>query len=68
MKKPSVLLLIWLAALSLLLAPAAAFGIDVGDKAPLFAGNSSQGKVQLTDYLGKKHVVLALYFAVFTPV
>ncbi len=68
MKKPSVAMLIWLAVLSLLLAPAAAFGIDVGDKAPRFAGNSTQGTVQLTDYLGKKHVVLALYFAVFTPV
>ena len=68
MKKPSVVMLIWLAALSLLLAPAAALGLDVGDKAPQFAGNSTQGKVQLNDYLGKKHVVLALYFAVFTPV
>ena len=68
MTKPSVVMLIWLAALSLLMSPAAAFGIDVGDKAPLFAGNSTQGKVQLADYLGKKHVVLALYFAVFTPV
>ncbi len=52
----------------LLIIPAASFGLDVGEKAPLFGEESNQGFVQLADYLGKKNVVLALYFAVFTPV
>ena len=48
--------------------PADSLGLDVGDKAPLFTGNSTQGKVSLADFVGRKNVVLALYFAVFTPV
>jgi hypothetical protein len=68
MKKLKTVLLISCFVLILLWIPAASFGLDVGDKAPLFGGNSTQGKIQLTDLLGKKNVVLALYFAVFTPV
>jgi hypothetical protein len=52
----------------LLMAPAASLALEIGDKAPPFVGNATQGKIQLTDYLGKKNVVLALYFAAFTPV
>jgi peroxiredoxin Q/BCP len=48
--------------------PLSTFALEVGDKAPLFEGASTQGDIRLTDYLGKKNVVLALYFAVFTPV
>ena len=48
--------------------PAAAFGLEVGDKAPAFTGESTQGTISLGDFTGKKNVVLALYFAVFTPV
>ena len=55
-----------LAALTAL--PTGALALDVGDKAPLFTGNSTQGTIALADYQGKKNVVLALYFAVFTPV
>lgn len=51
-----------------MLIPGLSFGLDVGDNAPPFAGNSTQGNIQLNDFLGKKNVVLALYFAVFTPV
>jgi peroxiredoxin len=54
--------------MNLLWMPAVSFGLDVGDKAPLFSGDSTQGKIQSADYLGKKNVVLALYFAIFTPV
>ena len=68
MKKTTMAFLILLSLLVLLGAPAASFALDVGDKAPLFSGNSTQGKIQLTDYLGEKNVVLALYFAIFTPV
>jgi hypothetical protein len=51
-----------------LIAPAASLALEIGDKAPPFVGNATQGKIQLTDFLGKKNVVLALYFAAFTPV
>ena len=54
--------------LTLMLTPAVSFALDVGDKAPLFSGNSTQGDIELSEYVGKKNVVLALYFAVFTPV
>ncbi len=48
--------------------PAYASGLQVGDKAPLFETDSSQGMIRLADFSGKKHVVLALYFKDFTPV
>ena len=68
MKNRHTALLTVLAMLALWLAPAGAFAVNVGDKAPPFAGSSTRGDVQLSDYLGKKNVVLALYFAAFTPV
>ena len=49
-------------------APLAAVAVEVGEKAPLFEGVSTVGDIRLADYIGKQHVVLALYFAVFTPV
>lgn len=54
--------------LSLLLVPTQLFALGLGDKAPVFTTPSSQGEISLADYEGKKHVVLALYFAVFTSV
>jgi ABC-type multidrug transport system permease subunit len=57
-----------LLALCLFLMPATSFALSVGDKAPAFATPSSQGGISLADYRGKKHVVLALYFAIFTSV
>ena len=54
--------------LSLLLVPTHLFALGVGDKAPAFTTPSSQGEISLADYKGKKHVVLALYFAIFTSV
>ena len=44
-----------------------AYGVNVGDQAPLFEGASTQGTIRLSDYLGKKVVVLAFYFKDFTP-
>lgn len=41
--------------------------LEVGEKAPLFEAQSTQGVTRLADFLGKKHVVLAFYFADFTP-
>ena len=49
-------------------APAISFALNAGEKAPPFAGVSTQGEVALDAYKGKKNVILALYFAVFTPV
>ncbi|MBT8346864.1 MAG: redoxin domain-containing protein [Desulfofustis sp.] len=54
--------------LCLLLMPASSFALSVGDKAPAFKTPSSQGEISLADYRGKKHVILALYFAIFTSV
>ena len=48
--------------------PLPAVALEVGERAPLFEGDSTMGKIRLADYRGKQHVVLALYFAVFTPV
>jgi len=44
------------------------FALTTGDKAPLFEAPSTQGKISLAEFQGKKHVVLALYFADFTRV
>ncbi len=56
------------AAVLLLLFPAAASALEVGDTAPLFEAPSTRGVVRLADYRGKANVVLAFYFADFTPV
>ena len=54
--------------LMVLATPLAVVAVEVGERAPLFEGASTVGDIRLADYLGKQHVVLALYFAVFTPV
>jgi len=54
--------------LALFLSPAAAMAVDAGEKSVDFSGESTAGKVKLSDYLGKKNVVLALFFRAFTPV
>ena len=68
MKKTKTSGIFFLCLCMLLVAPAASLALEIGDKAPQFVGNATQGKIQLTDYFGKKNVVLALYFAAFTPV
>jgi len=40
--------------------------LDVGNKAPIFEAPSTLGDIRLADYSGKKHVVLAFYYADFT--
>lgn len=52
----------------LLTLPVISFGLEVGDKAPSFTGNSNQGQITLDDFIGKENVVLAFYYAAFTPV
>jgi len=68
MKFSTVTFRLTLVLLTLLMIPSLSFGLGVGDQAPLFGEDSTQGFIQLADYLGNKNVVLALYFAVFTPV
>jgi peroxiredoxin len=47
--------------------PAHAAGLNVGDKAPDFTLPDQTGnKVKLSDFLGKKNVVLAFYVLAFT--
>lgn len=64
MKKLVLLVVI----LSIIIGVANGFALEAGDKAPLFKAESTQGTISLNDYLGKKNVVLAFYFADFTPV
>ena len=47
--------------------PLLALALGAGEKAPHFEGASTQGIIRLSDYLGKKVVVLAFYFKDFTP-
>jgi peroxiredoxin Q/BCP len=50
----------------LLLLPLPAFGLNVGEKAPLFEAPSTHGTISIADYVGKKVVILAFYFKDFT--
>jgi hypothetical protein len=59
------LVLIMIAALSLMVSPVLA--LSVGDKAPGFTAQTNQGEVSLADYLGEKNVILTFYFAIYTP-
>jgi thioredoxin-dependent peroxiredoxin len=53
-------------ALSLIALPAGA--LEVGDKAPDFELQSSQaGKFKLSDYAGKKNVLVQFYVLDYTP-
>jgi hypothetical protein len=54
--------------LAIFLTPAASSGLEVGHKAPALIGESTHGTIRLADFAGRQHVILALYFAIFTPV
>jgi peroxiredoxin len=41
--------------------------LEADKKAPVFEVPSTHGLAKLTDYFGKKHVVLAFYYADFSP-
>jgi len=60
--------LVALFSIFLILFPVLATALEVGDKAPQFEAISDKGPISLQDYRGKKNVVLAFYFADFTPV
>lgn len=59
------LVLVLAAALILVTSPVLA--LSVGDQAPAFTAQTNQGEVSLADYLGKQNVILAFYFAIYTP-
>ncbi len=52
----------------MILVPALSSALSTGDKAPGFEADSTQGTVILSEFEGRKNVVLALYYADFTPV
>ncbi len=61
---------IWVIGCFLLTFLVAAFdtlALGVNEKAPLFEAVSTQGTIRLSDYMGKKPVVLAFYIKDFTP-
>ncbi len=60
--------LLYLMTAFFLVVPSWALSLDVGDTAPVFQAPSTLGLIDLKDYAGKKNVVLALYYADFTPV
>ena len=51
---------------ALLVAPGSALAVSVGDKAPGFTVISNKGEVSLDEFIGKKNVILAFYFAINT--
>jgi len=59
------LALVLAAALMLVASPVLA--LSVGDQAPGFTAQTSQGEVSLADFLGEKNVILTFYFAIYTP-
>ncbi len=54
-------------AAALILAASPVLALSVGDQAPAFSAQTNQGEVSLADYQGKKNVILAFYFAIYTP-
>jgi peroxiredoxin len=49
--------------------PAVSAGVEVGDKAPDFElPSTTGGKIRLSDFVGKKNVVLEFYVLDFSPV
>jgi P pilus assembly chaperone PapD len=60
--------LVWIfVLLALAFLPSQSVGLTIGEKAPLFEASSTQGTIRLSDFQGKKVVVLAFYIKDFTP-
>ena len=57
-----------LTAVSILFGSFTAQALEIGQKAPLFQAESQNGPVELVQILTEKNVVLAFYYADFTPV
>jgi len=52
----------------LIAVPSISSALEAGERAPDFEAPSTHGNVILSGFQGKNHVVLALYYADFTPV
>ena len=52
--------------LLLLAAAVPAVALEAGDRAPDFEAESTTGTIRLSDFAGKKNVVLAFYYKDFT--
>jgi peroxiredoxin Q/BCP len=59
--------LVFVMAAALILVASPVLALSVGDQAPVFTAQTNQGEVSLSDYLGKKNVILTFYFAIYTP-
>ncbi len=54
---------------ALLLLPGVSIGVEVGDKAPDFELPSTMGgKIRLSDFAGKKNVIIEFHVLDFAPV
>lgn len=42
--------------------------LEIGQSVPLFSAESTRGPIVMSELLGEKHIVLAFYYADFTPV
>ncbi|TNF50680.1 hypothetical protein EP232_00390 [bacterium] len=60
-------LLVCFCTFAMVFAPVTGQALGVGEKAPSFTAESNQGEIALDQYLGKKNMVLAFYFAINTP-
>ena len=61
-------LFIFLVLVGFVMVPSVSGALNAGDKAPPFDAESTQGTISLRSYLGQQYVVLAFYYADFTPV
>lgn len=55
-------------AASLAVSSIGAQALDIGQQAPLFSAESTQGTIHLAELIKEKPLVLAFYYANFTPV
>jgi hypothetical protein len=58
----------FMTAAALMFSAIGAHALDVGQKAPLFSAQSTQGDIALAEVYKQKPVILALYYADFTSV
>lgn len=57
-----------LTAASVMIGTMSAQALEIGQSVPLFSAESTQGTIHISDLLGEKNLVLAFYYADFTPV
>lgn len=58
----------FMTAASLVFSAVGAQALEVGQQAPLFTAASTQGEIALGEILQRQPVILAFYYADFTPV